>query len=143
LFAVLRAWKTQKAEEALSKGEPLGNLMFPSEKGTFRDPSHVVRDLRTVLKKAGLRRIRFHDLRHTYASLLLQNRESPVYVKEQLGHHSIQITVDTYGHLVPGANREAVNRLDDLLEKPAEPAPQAHPPLPGEASTSPPSPANA
>lgn len=98
---------------------------------------------RTVLKKAGLRRIRFHDLRHTYASLLLQNRESPVYVKEQLGHHSIQITVDTYGHLVPGANREAVNRLDDLLEKPAEPAPQAHPPLLGEASTSPPSPANA
>jgi integrase len=143
LFAVLRAWKVQKAGVALSKGEPFGNLMFPSEKGTFRDPSHVVRDLRTVLKKAGLRRIRFHDLRHTYASLLLQNRESPVYVKEQLGHHSIQITVDTYGHLVPGANREAVNRLDDLLEKPAEPAPQAHPPLSEEASTSPPSPANA
>ena len=118
---------------------------LPSVKfeGTFRDPSHVVRDFRTVLKKAGLRRIRFHDLRHTYTSLLLQNRESPVYVKEQLGHHSIQITVDTYGHLVPGANREAVNRLDDLLEKPAEPAPQAHPPLLVEASTSSPSPANA
>jgi integrase len=113
LFAVLRAWKVQKAEEALSKGEPVRNLMFPSEKGTFRDPSHVVRDLRTVLKKAGLRHIRFHDLRHTYASLLLQNRESPVYVNEQLGHHSIQITVDTYGHLIPGANRQAVNRLDD------------------------------
>lgn len=62
---------------------------------------------------------------------------------EEETHHSIQVTVDTYGHLVPGANREAVDRLDDLLEKPSEPAPQAHPPLLGEASTSPPSPANA
>lgn len=61
---------------------------------------------------AGLRRIRFHDLRHTFASLLLANGESLVYVKEQLGHYSIRETVDTYGHLVPGANRGAVNKLD-------------------------------
>src|SRR5207245_766061 len=65
-----------------------------------------------VLAKAGLHLIRFHDLRHTYASRLLQNGESVVYVKEQLGHSSIQVTVDTYGHLVPGADRAAVNRLD-------------------------------
>ena len=64
-----------------------------------------------LLEKAGLRRRRFHDLRHTYASLLLQRNESPVYVKDQLGHSSIQITVDLYGHLVPGANRGAVDRL--------------------------------
>jgi len=60
-----------------------------------------------------LRRIRFHDMRHTFASWLIANGESLVYVKEQLGHHSIQITVDTYGHLIPGANRKAVNALDD------------------------------
>jgi len=48
---------------------------------------------------------RIHDLRHTFASLLLQQGESIVYAKEQLGHASIQITVDTYGHLIPGANR--------------------------------------
>ncbi len=64
-----------------------------------------------LLGKAGLRRIRFHDLRHTYASLLIQAGESLAYVKEQLGHSSIQITVDLYGHLVPGANRGAVDRL--------------------------------
>jgi len=45
---------------------------------------------------------------------LIQNGESLAYVKEQLGHHSIQITVDTYGHLVPGGNKAAVDRLDDL-----------------------------
>ncbi len=51
-------------------------------------------------------------LRLTFASRLLQNRESPVYVKDQLGHASINITVDTYGHLTPGANKAAVDRLD-------------------------------
>ena len=65
-----------------------------------------------ALEKAGLRRIRFHDLRHTFASRLLQNGESIVYVKDQLGHHSIKVTVDVYGHLVPGANKAAVDRLD-------------------------------
>ena len=58
-------------------------------------------------------RFRFHDIRHTYASLLLTQGESLHYVKEQMGHASIQTTVDVYGHLVPGSNRNAVNRLDD------------------------------
>jgi integrase len=44
--------------------------------------------------------------------LLLQNGESPTYVKEQMGHSSIQVTVDIYGHLVPGGNRAAVDKLD-------------------------------
>ena len=66
-----------------------------------------------MLEKAALRQIRIHDLRQTFASLLLQRGESVAYVKEQLGHASIQITVDTYGHLIPGANRGAVDRLDD------------------------------
>ena len=68
------------------------------------------------LEKAGPRRIRFHDLRHTFATLLLQNGESLAYVKDQLGHSSIRTTVDTYGHLVPGANRQAVNKLPSLDE---------------------------
>ena len=61
-----------------------------------------------------MRRIRFHDLRHTFASLLIQNGESLTYVKEQMGHSSIQVTVDIYGHLVPGGNRQAFDRLDDM-----------------------------
>ena len=68
-----------------------------------------------LLAKAGLRQVRIHDLRHTFASLLIQNGESLAYVKEQLGHHSIKMTVDTYGHLVPGGNKAAVDRLDDPL----------------------------
>ncbi len=65
-----------------------------------------------ALTKAKLHEVRVHDLRHTYASLLIQQGESLAYVKEQLGHSSIQVTVDVYGHLVPGSNRAAVDRLD-------------------------------
>ncbi len=62
----------------------------------------------------------------TFASLLIQNGGSVAYVKDQMGHASIQMTVDTYGHLVPGGNRAAVDRLDD--EVPAQPpATQAQP----------------
>jgi integrase len=53
-------------------------------------------------------------LRHTFASRLIQAGESLAYVKEQLGHHSITITVDVYGHLIPGTNKAAVDRLDDV-----------------------------
>ena len=67
----------------------------------------------SLLKVSGLQKIRFHDLRHTFASLLLQQDESPVYVKEQIGHSSIAITVDLYGHLIPGGNRQVVDRLDE------------------------------
>ncbi|RZB34109.1 MAG: hypothetical protein SRB2_03502 [Desulfobacteraceae bacterium Eth-SRB2] len=56
----------------------------------------------------------FHDIRHTFASLLLNKGKSPVYVKDQLGHSSIQMTVDIYGHLIPNSNRDAVNSLDEL-----------------------------
>jgi integrase len=70
-----------------------------------------------TLKKAELRHVRLHDPRHTFASLLIQQGAPLAYVKEQMGHHSIQVTVDTYGHLVPGGNRAEVDRLDDVQEK--------------------------
>ena len=73
-------------------------------------------DLHLPDLQAGLRAIRLHDLRHTYASLLIQQGESLAYVQEQLGHSSVQVTVDVYGHLIPGANRAAVDRLDARLD---------------------------
>ena len=52
-------------------------------------------------------------LRHTFASLLIQQGESLTYVRDQMGHRSIAVTIDIYGHLVPGGNRTAVDRLDN------------------------------
>ena len=88
--------------------------------GTQLDPSNLRKVFHAVLTKAKLRRVRFHDIRHSYASLLIQQGESPAYIRDQLGHHSIQITVDIYGHLVPGGNRQPVDRLDDPIPATAE-----------------------
>jgi integrase len=93
--------------------------LFQTPAATQLDPSNLRKVFHRILVDAGLRRVRFHDLRHTFASLLLQNGESLTYVKEQMGHSSIQVTVDIYGHLVPGGNRQAVNKLDMVVsEKP-------------------------
>jgi integrase len=67
-----------------------------------------------LLNQAGITYRKPHALRHTYASLLIQNGESLAYVKDQLGHSSIKITVDTYAHLAAGGNKAAVDRLDEL-----------------------------
>ena len=65
------------------------------------------------LDAAGLRRVRFHDLRPTFASLLIQQEANPKYIQEQLGHGSISITLDVYSHLFHGEHRHHVQRLDD------------------------------
>jgi integrase len=88
-------------------------LVFPSNAGTVLDPSNMVHNyFLPSIERAGLRRIRFHDLRHTFGSLLIQQGASLAYVKEQMGHSSIQVTVDTYGHLIPGADIAWVDKLD-------------------------------
>ncbi len=81
-------------------GEPLNQNVF--RHGVFYH----------LLAKADLPKIRLHDMRHTYASLLLQAGAPLHYVKEQLGHSTIATTVDLYGHCQPGANRETINQLD-------------------------------
>ena len=98
-----------------TKGEEMPAWVFINEEGQPLDQNNWRRRVfEKVLEKAELRRITPHDMRHTFASLLLQQGESPQYVKQQMGHHSIQITVDIYGHLIPGSNRQAVDRLDDM-----------------------------
>jgi hypothetical protein len=77
--------------------------------------------------KAGIRKIRLYDLRHTFGPLLIQAGASIVYVKEQIAHSSIQMTVDTYGHLIPGANVNYVDRLDIKPEEPEKPSSKPQP----------------
>ena len=92
--------------------------MFRSPEGSILDPDNLYhRYFQPVLSKAGLRKIRLHDLRHTFGSLLIQSGASIVYVKEQMGHSSIQVTVDIYGHLIPSANVSFVDRLDEAVKQ--------------------------
>jgi integrase len=96
-------------------------LIFPSKAGTVLHPDNLVHYyFEPALTAAGLRKFRFHDLRHTFGSLLIQNGASLTYVRDQMGHSSIQVTADVYGHLVPGAN---VSWVDSLDAKP-KPTPQ-------------------
>ncbi len=107
--------RDQKLLKAFSEGKAAiaDILVFPSPHGAVLDPDNLIkRYFLPAIEHAGLRRFRFHDLRHTYGSLLIQEGASITYVKEQMGHSSIQVTVDTYGHLIPGADIAWVDRLD-------------------------------
>jgi integrase len=91
-------------------------LIFPSERGTPLDGRNMVRRLfEPALRKAGLPRMRFHDLRHCFASLLIAQGEHPKLISEQLGHASIQITLDRYGHLMDQSCGDASDRLEAAL----------------------------
>ncbi len=77
------------------------------------EQNFIRRIFKRILTKSGIRDMKLHGIRHTFASQLLSDGISPVYVKEQLGHSSIQMTVDIYGRWILNQNREALNRLDD------------------------------
>ena len=115
LAATLQELRIRRKKETLRKGwTEVPEWLFVAEKGNPIVPSHWRKKVfKKALEKAGLREIRIHDLRHTYASLLIQAGESLAYVRDQLGHHSIKVTVDVYGHLAPEGNKAAVDRLDD------------------------------
>lgn len=115
LTETLLILKKERTEEKLKKGwKEIPEWVFVSEIGTAIDSSSWRRRIfDKALEKAKLRKIRIHDLRHGYASQLIQAGESLAYIRDQLGHHSIKVTVDIYGHLAPEGNKAAVDRLDD------------------------------
>lgn len=117
LAGVLQEMKETRSLEASLAGTPIPEWVFLSTTG--RRVSETV--LRNVfyycLEKAELRRVRFHDLRHTFASLLIQQGANPKYIQETLGHGSISVTMDIYSHLFEGDHRHQVSRLDDPQDK--------------------------
>jgi integrase len=97
------------------KWEISDELVFPSAAGAPIEMNNFyARVFKPLLAAAGLRKIRFHDLRHTFASLLIQAGAPLACVRDQMGRRSIQVTVDIYGHLVPDAHVGFVDRLDRL-----------------------------
>ena len=115
LASVLQRLRTERKAETLRRGwREMPALVFCSEAATPLQVANVRRAFARTLKRAKLPdHFTPHSLRHTFASLLLQQGESPVYVQRQLGHASIKLTVDTYGRWLPMGNKAAVDRLDD------------------------------
>ena len=106
-------------EAALKEGSnQIPDWVFTNTKGSWIDIVNVkTRRFKRVLRKAGLRDIRFHDLRHTFASLLLARGAPITYVSSQLGHANPHITMKVYAHWIPNeSQREAVNRLPSLTQ---------------------------
>ncbi len=114
LRKVLKSYLTKRKQEALKKGwgQP-PEWLFYNNNGNLIDINHLrKRVFYKVLEKAGLRHIRIHDLRHTYATLRIASGHNIADVSKQLGHHSIKITVDTYYHWLPGTGKSEVDQLD-------------------------------
>jgi integrase len=91
------------------------DLIFPCSVGTPLHPSNLRRDFNQVLESAGIPRIRFHDLRHTAASLMLNHGIPVIVVSKILGHAKPSTTLDIYGHLIHEMQGEVANIMDELL----------------------------
>jgi integrase len=119
--AVLRAWKSERGALALQLART-GSVVFGNREGSFRHPETFSklfgkaqeRCARTLGEDA-LPRIRLHDLRHTHATLLLRDRESPNVVSERLGHASVAVTLSIYAHVLPGDQKAAAARFAALV----------------------------
>ncbi|MFB3167484.1 site-specific integrase [Neobacillus sp. 179-C4.2 HS] len=92
------------------------DLVFAQKNGKPIQPTEMARDYRKVVDNSGLPYIRFHDLRHTHATLMLQQGVHPKVVSERLGHSTIGITMDTYTHVLPNMQKEAAHQFEQLIK---------------------------
>ena len=93
------------------------DLVFCTSLGTPLNPNKVLERFKTLLKRAGLPDMRFHDLRHSAATILLTMRIHPKIVQELLGHNQISMTMDIYSHVLPTMQGDAMSQLNDALKE--------------------------
>lgn len=117
VILLLKEHKEKQEFERLTLGKPLvdANLVFSTLEGEPLRPNTITRAWVTLAARAGVKAIRLHDARHTHASIMLKQGVHPKIVQEQLGHSSIEITLDIYSHVMPGLQEAAAKRFDDLF----------------------------
>ena len=114
----LKRHRKRQVEETLKAGGAYldNDLLFAGDLGGPIGPEKVTqRAFKPLLKRAGLPEIRFHDLRHTFATLLLTRGVHPTYVQRALGHASVKITLDRYSHWMPSMGRATAEAIDAAL----------------------------
>lgn len=115
LTDLLKKLHHQRKVDTLKNGwSGMPEWIFVSRDGNSYHESYARRLFYKAIKKAGLRKIRVHDLRHTYATLRITKGDNVADVSKQLGHHSVKFTMDIYYHWIPGSNKKEVDGLDDL-----------------------------
>src|SRR6266516_29439 len=119
LIDVLKRHRLYQKEMRLKAGASWheNDLVFCNTHGNFADPSRIRKILFKLLKDAGLHQVRFHDLRHSAATMLLVMGVHPKVVQELLGHSRIAVTMDTYSHVLPSLQEDAVSKLGNLLQQ--------------------------
>jgi hypothetical protein len=104
------------AAEPSFEGQGFFRADFPGPEGRRMDPDYFDAFIfGRIAAHAGLSHVRFHDLRHFFASMLIAQGESAKYVCDQMGHSSIQVTFDTYGHLFPNSRETAAKKLQQAM----------------------------
>jgi hypothetical protein len=93
---------------------------YNTETGSFQDPRNVLRVMKRISKAANVTSIRFHDIRHTHASILISQGVDIVKVSARLGHANPKITLETYAHLIPNADNELADIFQKAVEKSRE-----------------------
>jgi integrase len=102
----------------LKAGRPGSAFLFPGDCAGFIDPDKFDAEIwKPIAVKADRAGTRFHDLRHFFASQLIANGETAAFVRDQMGHSSIKVTFDTYGHLFPGRGKEASGRYEKSMQE--------------------------
>jgi len=119
---VLREQRAAQNQQRLALGGRWAHhdLVFPRREGSPEDVNNLAKRWGALRDRLGLTGLRFHDLRHTSATLALEAGVHPKVVQERLGHTNIGITLDTYSHVLPNMQREAAEALDALLPRPRE-----------------------
>jgi len=114
---ILRDHKVSQADQSFANREKWieNDMIFPTFLGTLSYSSVLQKKFVRLLDKADLPKIRFHDLRHTAASLMLKHSIPVIVVSRRLGHSRPSITLDVYGHLIPGMQDEAARLMDEVM----------------------------
>jgi len=111
---LLKEHKVKQNEERLRLGPIYHNndLVFPRPNGMPIPPASFSSNFAAFIRRSKLKHIRFHDLRHSHATQLLLQGVHPKIVSERLGHSNIGITLDTYSHVLPGMQEDAILKID-------------------------------
>lgn len=119
VFSVLRKVKARQEKWAEQAGDSYYNqynLVFTNEIGSHLNSVTVYNHLKAVLKRIGLETISFHDLRHTFTTISLQNGDDIKTVSDNLGHATVAFTLDVYGHVTDQMSKASANRMQAFID---------------------------
>ena len=107
-----------RARQEVDCGDAMPELVFPARDGKVIRPTYLLRQVKGLGARAGIPDLTFHSLRHFHATLSLQRRQNPVVVSRRLGHSNLSITMENYGHVLPGWQKNLADDFAEAMDNP-------------------------